>query len=157
MKFNSIEEIEKAGFVGFKKMEDLFCNSSVIPPEKGIYLVLCQKGKPKFVEKGTGGYFKGKEPNVSLSELENNWVHGSIVIYIGKATSLRSRLRQYFGFGQGKNIGHYGGRYIWQIKDPGDLIVCWKALPVEDPRMAEAELLRQFVSQYMKLPFANMR
>jgi len=25
-------------------------------------------------------------------------------------------LRQYFGFRQGNNIGHYGGRLIWQLK-----------------------------------------
>jgi hypothetical protein len=69
---------------------------------------------------------------------------------------LQSRLRQYFSFGQGKNIGHYGGRLIWQLENSKELIVCWKALPAEDPRAIEADYIQQFVNEFSKRPFANL-
>jgi hypothetical protein len=156
MTFNDIDEIKKAGFVGFKKMSELFLDSSMLPNSNGVYLVLnIDNRKGEFSPVGTGGHFKGKDPNVSLSVLKANWVENTKVVYIGKATSLRARLRQYFSFGQGKNIGHYGGRLIWQIKYSNDLIVCWKALTT-DPRDFEAKLIQQFVAVYGCRPFANL-
>ena len=163
MKFNDIDEIKKAGFMGFKKMSELFACTYSIPKEKGVYLVLNPNQKsPIFLQTGTGGHFKGKNPNVQIDELKSNWVDDSLVVYIGKAgkegsqATLQSRLRQYFRFGQGKNVGHWGGRFIWQLKKSEELIVCWKTLPTSDPRTVEAELIRQFVSEFTKRPFANL-
>jgi len=157
MTFNDLDEFKKTGFTGFRKMGDLFFDSSMIPEGQGVYLVLNADNRPaEFMAEGTGGYFKGKNPNVSIDELRGNWVDNTKVVYIGKATSLRSRLRQYFGFGQGRNVGHYGGRLIWQLKYSRDLVVCWKTL-ITDPREYEAELIRQFVSVYGRRPFANLK
>ena len=162
MDFKDIGEIKKAGFKGFIRIRELFVDSSVIPRIKGIYLVLNLTKNRDFLIVGTGGHFKGKNPNVSISELNSNWVDHTIVVYIGKAGSdgnratLQSRLRQYFGFGQGKNVGHWGGRLIWQLKNSADLIVCWKELPTGNPRTAEAELIQDFVSKFSKRPFANL-
>lgn len=164
MDFNSIYEIEKAGFHGFKKMGELFFNSSEIPKSKGVYLVLNPNYiyDAEYLQIGTGGYFKGKDPNVLIDELKSNWVKNSFVVYIGKAggetskATLNSRLKQYFGFGQGKNIGHWGGRLIWQLKNSSDLIVCWKPLFDDDPRTIENMLIKRFVSEYSKRPFANL-
>lgn len=163
MDFKDIEQIKKAGFTGFKTMKDLFADSSSIPKIKGVYLVLNLSQKGVFLTVGTGGRFKGKNPNVSLSELNENWVEDTIVVYIGKAGSetgkatLNSRLKQYLGFGQGKNYGHWGGRLIWQLKNSANLVVCWKTLPTADPRTVEAELIQDFVSKFFKRPFANLK
>lgn len=157
MNFNNIEEIKKAGFIGFKKMSELFLDSSMLPDTNGVYLVLNVDNKSgEFLTIGSGGHFKGKDPNISIAELNSNWVDDTKVVYIGKATSLKSRLRQYFSFGQGKNIGHYGGRLIWQIKYSKDLVVCWKSITT-DPREYEADLIQQFVSIYSCRPFANLK
>lgn len=163
MDFNNIDEIKKAGFSGFRKMNELFTDSSLIPKIKGLYLVLNPNyKKPEYLQVGTGGYFKGKNPNVSFDELKSNWVDNSLVVYIGKAGSetsiatLNSRLKQYFGFGQGKNIGHWGGRLIWQLKNANDLVVCWKPLPNDDPRTIESLLIKKFISEFSKRPFANL-
>lgn len=157
MTYNDLDEIKKAGFKGFKKMSELFLDSSMLPDNKGVYLVLNIDNRPeKFLMTGSGGYFKGKNPNVSLAELKSNWVDNTKVVYIGKATSLKSRLRQYFGFGQGKNIGHYGGRLIWQITYSKNLVVCWKSLET-DPSEYETDLIRQFVLIYGCRPFANLK
>lgn len=48
-----------------------------------------------FLTIGSGGHFRGKN---------TCFVDSAKVVYIGKATSLKSQLRQYFAFGQGKNI-----------------------------------------------------
>ena len=143
-------------------MKELFVDSSSIPQIKGIYMVLNPTKKGKFLAVGTGGHFKGKNPNISISELKENWVDDTIVVYIGKAgnegssATLKSRLRQYFGFGQGKNIGHWGGRLIWQLENSADLIVCWKALPTEDPRSVESAFIQEYVTRFSKRPFANL-
>ena len=161
---NSIEEIKKAGFSGFKKMRDLFIDSSSIPKTRGVYLVLNPSNdKPRYLQTGTGGYFKGKNPNVSVDELKSNWVDNALIVYIGKAggegskATLNSRLKQYFGFGQGRNVGHYGGRLIWQLEHSADLIVCWKLLPNDDPETIESQLIKSFVTKFSKRPFANLK
>lgn len=163
MNFNDINEIRKAGFTGFKSIRELYADPSILPSTRGVYLVLnCDKKKPVYLTIGTGGHFKGRNPNVSIQELENNWLTDSLVIYIGKAggikskATLKSRLRQYLKFGQGHAIGHWGGRYIWQLAFSGQLIVCWKTLPDEDPRSIEAALILDFADQFGKRPFANL-
>jgi hypothetical protein len=157
MTFNDIDELKKNGFIGFRKMSELFLDSSMLPDINGVYIVLNSENRPAdFLTIGTGGFFKGKDPNVSLVELKSNWVENTKVVYIGKATSLKSRLRQYFNFGQGKNVGLYGGRLIWQLKYSNELLVCWKPL-TSDPREYEADLIRQFVFKFRKRPFANLK
>jgi hypothetical protein len=157
MNFKSIDAIQAAGFTGFKKMGDLFQDNSTIPSAPGVYMVLNLDGDPVFLAKGTGGYFKEKEPNVTVSELKSNWVDDTMVVYIGKANDLKSRLKQYFNFGQGKNAPHYGGRYIWQLGNSRDLIICWKITPTEEPRQVEFQLIQAFIAAYGKRPYANLK
>lgn len=157
MTFNNIEEFKNAGFLGFKKMSELFLDSSMLPDNNGVYLVLNTENKSgEFLTIGTGGHFKGKNPNISLVDLKSNWVENTKVVYIGKATSLKTRLKQYCGFGQGKNIGHYGGRLIWQLKYSKDLVVCWQSITT-DPREFEAKLIQQFITSFGCRPFANLK
>jgi hypothetical protein len=162
MNFDSIGDCKANGFIGFKK-SDLFADSSLIPKVRGVYLMLrLDKRKSQFLAVGTGGYFKGKDPNVAIGELHSNWVEDTLTLYIGKAggqsskATLHSRLNQYFRFGQGKPIGHWGGRLIWQLKNSAELVVCWKPLPYEEPRDVETKLIKQFVKAYGQRPFANL-
>ncbi len=164
MDFSGTKGIAKNGFSGFVKVEALWADSSQIPKERGVYLVLNPTFEDcKFIVPGVGGFFKGKDPNVSIQELESNHVHGSVVVYIGKAGSLtgnatlQSRLRQYLKFGQGKNIGHWGGRYIWQILNHSNLVFCWKPILDEDPRDVEKVMISEFLAKYGQMPFANLK
>ena len=128
MKFNTIDDLKAAGFEGFIPVAQLQTDSTAIPRTAGVYMVVYTgENMPEFLSRGTGGFFKGKDPNVSITELGTNWVKNTCVVYIGKAgTTLRKRLNQYLKFGNGQNIGHWGGRYIWQIKNSGNLLLCWK-------------------------------
>jgi hypothetical protein len=160
----TIEEIKKQGFVGFKSVEDIRENSGTIPKSKGVYVVLHPNyQKVDFLDIGTGGFFKGKNPNVTLEDLKNNWVMNSHLIYIGQAggngsaNTLNKRIRQYINFGNGKNVGHYGGRFIWQIKDNHQLIFAWKEVPNDNPSVIEKQLLMDYINHYRMFPFANLK
>jgi hypothetical protein len=163
MNIDNIESLKMRGFSGFIKISELKIDSSFIPKLKGVYLILRpENSRVEIIEIGTGGFFKGKNPNVLIKELQRSWIEESKIIYIGKAggtnsnATLQSRLIQYLNFGKGKNIGHWGGRYIWQIKDIDDYLICWKVLPEEDPRSFEIKLLETFKQKYNVLPFANL-
>jgi hypothetical protein len=163
MNFNDIDDIKKNGFIGFKTVSELWTNNNSIPKIKGVYLVINPSYNfPEFIIPGVGGFFKGKNPNVSLIELKSNYVNNSKVVYIGKAGSptgqatLHSRLGQYLRFGETKNVGHWGGRLIWQLKNHSELIFCWKPTPKADPREIEKKLLNEFINQHGVRPFANL-
>lgn len=163
--FKSIDNLRRNGFSGFVSVAALRQDLTPIPDIRGVYMVVRQIGsRPQFRATGSGGHYKGTDPNVPNEELRKNWVEETCVLYIGKAgdehsqATLRSRLRQYLQFGAGKPIGHKGGRYIWQLEDAEDLLFCWKPLPSGNPPKEEAALLAAFKRQYEgRLPFANLR
>jgi excinuclease UvrABC nuclease subunit len=159
MDFGSIEEIEQQGFSGFvavSLLRESACRQvSEVP---GVYLVIRPEWQPpSFLDHSTGGHFKGREPSVSIQELQQAWVTGTVVIYIGKAYVLRRRLHSYTRFGDGESAPHWSGRYVWQLADAADLLVCWKETPDEDPRQVEQRLIQKFRVRYGKRPFANLR
>lgn len=146
-------ELEEAGFVGWVPFERI---AAARPPDApGVYVVHRQSpAAPIFLGLSGAGWFKGKNPSVDLSVLGSKWVDEANVVYIGKATTLRSRLRQYQQFGSGRPVGHWGGRFIWQLSDNEELLVAWKQ--ERDPGLEEGRLLRRFVGEYGRLPFANI-
>jgi len=164
----TLDDLNEYGFEGFFKISDLRRDITKIPLERGVYMIINPDKAKKFIEEGTGGYYNGKNPNVTLGILEDNWVYGSNILYIGQAggiikgkwseSKLRNRISAYFRFGQGKPVSHQGGRYIWQIADNQSLIVCWKVLPdkIKDPCQEEYELIARFKAFYSKRPFANL-
>jgi hypothetical protein len=166
----SKDALTTEGFEGFKTIEELFLSFASIPKEKGVYLVLREGGKePEFFQTGVGGHFKSKDPNIEVNRLKEKWVYGTEILYIGKAgaaysaksssQTLNRRVSYYMKFGMGKAVGHYGGRYIWQLKDYKNLILCWKTLPEKDadPRDLEKKMLNEFYDTYGTLPFANLK
>lgn len=161
--YSNDSALRSTGFDGFMSVSELRVNPSCIPDEKGIYVVLNPDVvRCDFLPKGSGGYFKEKNPNVSVDTLCSKWVNDCLLLYIGQAggngssATLRKRLRQLFDFGQGKPVGHYGGRYLWQVKHHPELIVAWKKTGLKDPREAEKELMSEFIRYYGRLPFANL-
>lgn len=154
--------LKKDGFQGFVTINELCKNINIVPTYGGVYVVLRTKeNKPVFLEKGTGGFFKGDDPNVSISKLEAKWIEGTPIVYIGKADGsatrgLRTRLNEYMRFGRGNAVGHKGGRYIWQLEDADELIVCWKRIDC-DAEHVEKQMIMAFKEKYGKYPFANLR
>jgi hypothetical protein len=163
MNFDSVVELKDHGFEGFKPISELFKDCTCVPQKPGIYMVL-RPGTtiiPEFVSPGTGGKFKQRDPNVSEDRLASKWLKERLVVYIGKAggagrkATLQSRIRLYLHFGQGKPAAHSGGRYVWQLKDSADLVLCWKTSD-KDPGALKADLIAKFSHTYGQRPFANL-
>jgi len=112
---------------------------------------------PDFLEVSAAGWFKGKDPTTTGKMLATAWVADVPVVYVGKAANLSTRLTQYRRHGAGAKVGHWGGRYIWQLADRDDLLVAWKATPGEDPEDAESTLIDAFIAAHGALPFANLK
>ncbi len=68
MNFKDIDDTEQNGFSGFKTVAELWIDKSSIPKTRGVYLVINPKyNKTEFINPGVGGFFKGKDPNVSIA------------------------------------------------------------------------------------------
>ena len=135
--------LRSRGFEGFVTFDDLRDGAlERVPKRAGVYVVLTQGCvTPAFLERSTGGRFKGRDPTVPLFELERKWVAGAQCLYIGKAEDLQRRLRQYTRFGARSPVGHWGGRYIWQLTAASSLDVAWRELtPGETARQAEGDV-----------------
>jgi hypothetical protein len=147
-----------SGFVPFSKL-----NEHGVPLAAGVYVVVRPDlSEPKFLPRSPAGHFKGRDPSVSLDALADAWVDAAMLLYVGKATQgqsgrrgLRKRLDEYGRHGAGEAIGHWGGRYIWQLADSDSLLVGWRPTADQDPGEPEAELIREFIRVYGKRPFAN--
>jgi hypothetical protein len=165
----SKDNLLSMGFVGFIRLKDIENDYNIFPDCKGLYIIYIDDNQDiGFYNPGTGGLFKGKDPNVTIEELNRKWVKDANVLYIGRAggtakngrvynSTLRTRIMQYLKFGKGKNIGHWGGRHIWQIKESDTLMIAYKILDEGNPVIEEQELINEFKSHYNgRLPFANL-
>ncbi len=145
-----------SGYSGGVTIAELFRSCASIPDAPGVYLVVAPAGfQARFLGASTGGRIKDRDPTVPVPALRDSWLPLSAVLYIGKATRLRARIRQYIRFGQGHRSPHWGGRHIWQLARARDLLFYWKV--ARDPALAERDLLARFRAQHGRLPFANLR
>jgi hypothetical protein len=155
------EALEIAGFVGWHPFADLPSHLHAVDAAAGgVYVVYRDTLQPpKWLDRSPAGTWRG-DPSVARETLVANWVDGANVVNIGKAKhhQLRSRLRAYCSFGAGGQGRHYGGRYIWQLKESADLLVAWQAIsdPAIDTREVEKSLIAAFRAAYGKRPFANL-
>ncbi len=101
----SSKSLRANGFEGFVTWAAF--DQGSVPKLGGVYIVLGSADiPPSFQTVSCGGHFKGRDPAVGVGQLQSKWVSGTETVYIGKATSLRARLRQYRAFGAGRSVGH---------------------------------------------------
>lgn len=129
----------------------------------GVYAVVYPfETEPAFLPVGTGGRFKGKDPNVPTGELSELWVPESRLLYFGKtgapgeSGNLHDRISLFSRFGRGSKASHWGGRFVWQVDGSAELLIRWRPTLDEIPRRVEHRLIQTFVAHYCTLPFANL-
>jgi hypothetical protein len=149
-----------AGFAPWVRFADLESALSLIPVQAaGVYVVLRDTlADPEWRVPSSVGDTWRRDPTVSIEALQANWVAGANVVYIGKAKEgqLRTRLRAYLRFGQGRGGRHWGGRLVWQLDDPWGLEVAWRIDSARDALDIERELLAAFrIAHEGRPPFAN--
>jgi len=153
-------DLEAAGFAGWRSWSELRAGAlRAAPSGPAAYVVYRpSSAAPKFLGANPGGRHKGQDPTVTLQALEANWVPGSHVVYIGKANVADRRLKQFADFGAGKPVGHWGGRYIWQLADSDELLVAWHEVSwMETARDYEKRLLAHFAQLHGGArPYANL-
>jgi hypothetical protein len=94
-----------------------------------------------------------------VSTLAEKWVSGTQVIYIGNADVADRRLTQFARSGVGEPVGHWGGRFIWQLADAASSLIAWHGITwSETARDYEKRLIAHFEEIHGgSTPFANLR
>jgi hypothetical protein len=153
-------DLEAVGFVGWQTWDELRSTDFVaVPHGPAVYVVYGPvASEPVFLTENPGGPFKGNDPTVAVDVLEAEWVPCADVIYIGKANDAARRLKQFARFGAGELVGHWGGRYVWQLAESGGLLVAWHVISWDEvARDYEKRLLAHFCQLHGgRRPFANL-
>lgn len=151
------------GFEGFEQFGSLSIDG--IPRGAGVYVVLRGLGvHHRAVSRSVGGWFKGKDPTVDSAIIAQRLLCPSETLYIGKADSgangrrgLQKRIAELARFGEGRPVGHWGGRYLWQLSNSNKLRIAWLEVGEGSAGELENELLTEFAATFGQLPFANLR
>jgi hypothetical protein len=163
--FDSVAQLREHGFAGFRSVATLRDSRCLeVPVERGVYIVVRDyDGAPEFLARSVAPPFRGQDPTLPLEALNEKWVPGARVLYVGRASGpgvrslLQQRIKRYIRFGQGRVVAHWGGRLIWQLRDHRSLLFAWLLTPDQDPAAVEARLQAGFVERYGALPFANLK
>jgi len=151
-----VPDLRERGFQGFRAIAGLAEVTEDLPIEPGVYVVVnVGDPNPRFLPTNPAGRFKGDDPSVPLDRLREKWVRGAQTLYIGKADTLRQRIKQLLQFARGLPVGHWGGRFLWQVEGSSDFQVAW--LEHKHPERKEREFLTEFERCFGRLPFANLR
>lgn len=129
-----------------------------IPKCQGVYVVYWTLTKPPTF-KGTMGvatYATPTLPGVLRARCERICKKSPTdIIYIGKANSIRTRVRTLAGFGVGKSDKHKGGEWMWQISHIETAGVLVQTCPSGRQVGFENWLLEEFRRQHGDWPLAN--
>ena len=109
------------------------------------------------------------QPAVLVQRLACYWLPDEAIVYVGKATSLRQRLRQYYSTPLGDRRPHAGGHWIKTLGNLRSLTVHYAETSVAvDPENVERHMLTTFARGMsaatrsahpqpgLAIPFANL-
>lgn len=124
-----------------------------LPAHPGLYLVLWPMGTPLEIRDEAGEV---------ADALRHRWAEitrqaATDILYIGKANSLRSRIRQLARFGRGRAVNHQGGRDLWWIEGIESAQLWNQPCPGGCQTGFENAALERFFADHGQYPLANRR
>jgi hypothetical protein len=147
--------LQSSGFEGFVPRFESPAVAQRGPDWLRVYAVLRDTAAPpRFLATSKGGRSKDGDPTVPVELLRRRWHDRTPILYFGKADSLRPRIRALVQSGAGEPVGHWGGRYLWQVEGCEAFLLAWRE--VAKPREVERDLLADFAAHFGGLPFANI-
>lgn len=125
-----------------------------LPKEAGVYVVYTPT--PPIFQAQTALQAR------SLAEvtfLQNKWqaTQPTDILYIGKASNIRQRVRALVRFGVGKAKNHRGGEWLWQVANIRQAKLLTQTCPTGQDEPFESYLLAQFKEAHGQLPLANRK
>ena len=109
------------------------------------------------------------QPAVLAQRLASYWLPDEAIVYVGKSTSLRQRLRQYYSTPLGDRRPHAGGHWIKTLENLRSLTVHYAETGAgTDPEDVERRMLTTFAREVsaptrsahpqpdLAIPFANL-
>ena len=159
----SIAFLADEGFEGLRTVGQLHADGcEEVPNARGLYAIVRESIEPpRFAATSSAPCFRHTEPTLPIEALEQRWVPGAQLLFLGMAPGpgvrslLKQRVKRYLRFGHGRHVAHWAGRAIWQLGDRSALRVAWKAMAEGDPAPMLREYLDRFERQHGRPPFAN--
>lgn len=99
----------------------------------------------------------GNRPTIQklMSRIEQFWLGYEVILYIGKATSISSRVGQYYRTPIGARSPHAGGYFLKLLVDLDALWVHYA--PCSEPSTMEDRMLRQFCGAVSTISKSRLR
>ena len=159
-----VDDLRALGYEGFFTVSQLRDEGvDGVPIEPGAWVVLREGSSsvPRFLPRSTAATWRGQDPTQTADALGSRWVANAYVLYVGVAPGtgvrhlLQQRIKRFLRFGSGRNVAHWGGRFVWQLAGASSLRIAWRVTSAADARQAADETLAAFFDRHGMQPFAN--
>ncbi|MEY4373989.1 MAG: hypothetical protein RL760_155 [Candidatus Eisenbacteria bacterium] len=160
----SAADLAAEGFEGFLTVGQLHRSGCLeVPDACGVYVVLRRGEAPhRVVRRSQAPAWRGMDPTRPIEELTARVIDATDLLYVNAAPGsgvrhrLRQRLKRFLRFGHGSVVGHWSGRFIWQLGESSRLVLAWRPCAEhEDARALADDLLRRFEAVHHARPYAN--
>lgn len=159
-----VDDLRALGYEGFLTVSQLRDEGAEsVPVEPGAWVVLRDGSSavPRFLPRSSAAPWRGQDPTMTADALGARWVAHAYILYVGVAPGtgvrhlLQQRIKRFLRFGSGRNVAHWGGRFIWQLAGSASLRIAWHVTGAEGAREAADDMLRAFAERHSMQPFAN--
>ncbi len=126
----------------------------------GVYIIYLENAtQPSFTERLNNPNLKKFASCEWLLEKwqRTNSTNETDIVYIGKGECLKDRIRALIRFGHGKMNKHFGGEWLWQIKNLEDLKLLTSSCPLYKEGGYERWLIDIFLTDHNELPLCNRK
>lgn len=160
----TVDDLRALGYEGFLTVSQLRDESAEsVPGEPGAWVVLREGSSqvPRFLPRSSAAPWRGQDPTQTADALGARWVANAYILYVGVAPGsgvrhlLQQRIKRFLRFGSGRNVAHWGGRFVWQLAGTASLRIAWRVTDADGARQAADETLKAFADRHSMQPFAN--